>query len=140
MAILYEQSEAKHIKQSVKNNVKRTKNKRGVEISSQCLVDYMLQHHLKVENFKLLTGLSNDTNNYLFKNAEDIVFCNKTVVEKIIMGLYVGMTAEYQIDLKKLMPRLWLDCKMHRWDKKIQKLLIYKSKEITLLDVVKNNH
>lgn len=124
MAILYKQSEAKFIKESVKNNVERTKNKRGVEISSQCLVDYLCQHHFKLENFKILTGVSNDTSNYLFKNAEDIVYCNKSVVEKIIIGLYVGMTAEYQIDIKKLMPRLWLDYKMHsNWRPEIKSLL-----------------
>ena len=109
-------------------------------MSSQCLVDYIHQYNLTQDNFFILTGFGQTTMDTLFKTDQDIFYHSTCVVEKVIRSFYLGMPVEHRIDLKKLMPRLWLDCKMQRWDKEIQELLIYKSEEITLLDVVKNNH
>jgi len=132
MAILYKKTKpkSKYARQRLKNNLKRTQKKNGVPISSQCVVDYLRQHNFKKDYFHRLTGVSNDSCCYLFQSAKDIVYCNKSAVEKIIKGLYVDMVEEYQIDLEKLMPRLCLDCKLHKWNKEMQELLINKSKQI----------
>ena len=109
-------------------------------MSSQCLVDYINEYHLTQDNFFILTGLGQTTMDILFKTDQDVFYHSTCLVEKIIRSFYLDMPVEHRIDLKKLMPRLWLDCKMQRWDKEIQELLINESKQKTLLNVVKNNY
>ena len=62
------------------------------------------------------------------------IWLGKIIAKRIIKWI------KHRIDLKKLMPRLRLDCIMQRWDKEIQELLINESKQKTLLNVVKNNY
>ena len=124
MAILHKKTKENKLCSASRLKYERAlKRKTGVQMSSQCLVDYIHQYNLTADNFFILTGFGQTTMDILFKSDRDVLYHSTCVVEKVIRSLYLGMPVEHRIDLKKLMPRLWLDCKIQRWGKEIKSLL-----------------